>query len=281
MNINFSIKETVSKRCSVRNYSNEKISDDIHQNINTFVSQLTNPFGIKVNFYNLNQDTHLKQSKLGTYGVVKGAKNYVGATTESIPLALEALGYEFETLILYLTHIGMGTCWLGGTFNRKNFGIAMDIDEKTLFPIVSPYGYPAKKKHFTEIAMRKIIKANQRKATDKLFFDTDFRTPLSMEKAGAYANALEMVRLAPSASNIQPWRIVFDKDIWHFFECKTIGDNKWFSHDLQRIDMGIAAAHFDLTLKEEGINGCFEICESVNITSPQNTHYAFSWRRVE
>lgn len=80
----------------------------------------------------------------------------------------------------------------------------MKIKEGELFPIITPYGYAAVSKHEKEIEMRKIIQAYQRFQWSELFFKNDFKSPLTKEEAGDVAFALEMVRLAPSASNKQP-----------------------------------------------------------------------------
>lgn len=278
MKVNFSVDEAVKKRYSVRNYSDKDISEELKKDIDAFVLQLDNPLGVKVHFHDLDLLTNSNDQKLGTYGVIKGARHYIGATVEKVPMALEALGYAFETLILYLAHKDIGTCWLGGTFDRKGFAAAMNLGEKILFPIVSPYGYAANKKHIKEIAMRKVIKADQRKPWNELFFDTDFLTPLTKEKAGEFMGALEMVRLAPSASNKQPWRIVWRDGIWHFYEYKTPGYSDRFTYDIQRIDMGIAAAHFDLLLRQKGKIGAFELMEGLENGLPQNMEYVFSWK---
>jgi len=36
-------------------------------------------------------------------------------------MALEAFGYELEAVILFLAHLDLRTCWLGGTFDREGF----------------------------------------------------------------------------------------------------------------------------------------------------------------
>lgn len=195
-------------------------------------------------------------------------------------MALEALGYEFEAAILYLTHLGLGTCWLGGTFNRKGFAKAMNVGDNKLFPIISPYGYAAPKKHIKEIAMRKMINADKRKEWDKLFFENNFETPLSKENAGELTFPLEMVRLCPSASNKQPWRILIKGKVCHFFEYKDPKYSDIFKYDIQRIDMGICAAHFDLAVKEKKIKGHFILNDKPNIIIPKNMEYLFSWVRV-
>jgi nitroreductase len=281
MNMKFSIEEAVSKRYSVRNYSDQVIEEQLKNEIQDFVAHLENPFGPQVKFHYLEFQDGDKNEKLGTYGVIKGAKNYIGATIQNKPEALLALGYEFETLILYLASVDIGTCWLGGTFDRKGFANAMNVGDDELFPIITPYGYAAEKKHIKELAMRKMIKADQRKEWEELFYKNDFSTPLAKETAGEFAFALEMVRLGPSASNKQPWRLVIEEDTVHFYEYSTPGYSKSFSYDIQRIDMGIAAAHFDHAVKEEGFKGTFEVQEEPKIELPKNINYVFSWKPIQ
>jgi len=279
MNINFPIEEAVQKRYSVRNYSKQEVATETKKAIDTFVESLDNPFQKKVNFHFLESNEAQNQQKLGTYGVIMGADKYIGTTIQLEPLALEALGYELEAVILYLANLGIGTCWLGGTFNRKEFANAMKIGEEEIFPIITPYGYPAPKKHIKETMMRKMIQADQRKEWNLLFFNHDFQTPLTKEEAKDLEFPLEMVRLGPSASNKQPWRILVTKDACHFYEYKEPKYSDRFDYDIQRIDMGIAAAHFDFSVKEKGMKGHFDATTSLDIKLPENVEYVFSWIR--
>ena len=279
MHIDFSVERAVKKRYSVRNYSNQKIQEDVKNSIENFVKSVDNPFGKKINFHFLDTEDVKDEKVLGTYGVIKGAQQYIGATIKLEPLSLEALGYELETIILYLASIDIGTCWLGGTFNRKGFAKAMDIKEDEIFPIITPYGYPAEKKHVKEIMMRKMISADNRKEWNKLFFANNFETPITSLEDKDLEFALEMVRAAPSASNKQPWRIVLKDNVCHFFEYKEPGYSKAFPYDIQRIDMGIAAAHFDHAVKERNIKGTFQILDEAEINLPKNIEYVLSWVR--
>ena len=279
VNIQFPMEQTVKNRSSVRNYSDQEVEAEKLNALTLFVESLDNPFGQEVAFHFLNQDDVQDPQKLGTYGVIKGAKRYIGASIKEEPMALEALGYEFETAILYLAHLGLGSCWLGGTFNRKGFATAMDIRDGKLFPAATPYGYGASKMHLKETMMRKVIRADHRKPWEKLFFSQDFQTPLSKEAACDLAFPLEMVRQGPSASNKQPWRVLFKDGACHFYESKEPGYSDSLPYDIQRLDMGIAAAHFDLSIKEKEIKGHFDTdCEPA-LTLPPNMHYVFSWIR--
>lgn len=279
MNINFSIEESVKKRYSVRNYKEQEVELDKRKAIESFVNSLDNPFGKKVNFHYLDNREMKDEEKLGTYGVIKGAMQYIGTTIKLEPMALEALGYELEAVILYLAHLELGTCWLGGTFNRKGFAKAMNIEEDEIFPIITPYGYAATKKHMKEIVMRKMIKADQRKEWNQLFYINDFQTHLTKEKAGELEVPLEMVRLGPSASNKQPWRILIKDNACHFYEYKQPGYSDSFPYDIQRVDMGIAAAHFDFSVKEKGLKGYFDTECEPELELPHHMEYVFSWIR--
>ncbi len=277
MKINFNIAEAVRKRYSVRNYSDIEISEETMESIREFISNLSNPFGPKVTFHYMDINCNQESQKLGTYGVIKGAKKYIGTTIKDEPFALEALGYEMEVLMLYLASKGLGTCWLGGTFDRESFATAMKVDKGELFPAITPYGYPADKKHMKEMAMRTLIKADQRVAWDKIFFEDSFNSPLTERNAGDYFFPLEMLRLGPSASNKQPWRILLREGVFHFYEAKEPGYSDRFTYDIQKIDIGIAAAHFDLAAKEKGIKGEFAV-EDPKVELPRNVLYSFSWR---
>ncbi len=269
----------MKKRYSVRNYKEQEVELDKRKAIESFVNSLDNPFGKKVNFHYLDNREMKDEDKLGTYGVIKGAMQYIGTTIKLVPMALEALGYELEAVILYLAHLELGTCWLGGTFNRKGFAKAMNIEEDEIFPIITPYGYAATKKHMKEIVMRKMIKADQRKEWNQLFYINDFQTTLTKEKAGELEVPLEMVRLGPSASNKQPWRILIKDNACHFYEYKQPGYSDSFPYDIQRVDMGIAAAHFDFSVKEKGLIGYFDTECEPELELPDHMEYVFSWIR--
>jgi hypothetical protein len=279
MNIYFPIEEVIIKRYSVRNYSEQEVEIEKRKAIESFVDSQDNPFGKKVNFHYLDSKDMKNEEKLGTYGVIKGARQYIGTTIKLEPMALEALGYELEAVVLYLAHLDLGTCWLGGTFNREGFEEAMNIGEEGIFPIITPYGYAAAKKHVKEIEMREMIQADHRKEWSQLFYKNDFESPLNKEEAGELEFPLEMIRLGPSASNKQPWRVLLKDSICHFYEYKEPGYSDRFPYDIQRVDMGIAAAHFDFAVKEKGLKGHFDTTCQPELKSPENMEYVFSWIR--
>lgn len=87
-----------------------------------------------------------------------------------------------------------------GVIKGASTFLGISIPDTKLAPL-------AAKRSLTEILMRSTMKSTSRKEWKELFYQADFHTPLTQELADAYAQPLEMVRLAPSAKNAQPWRV--------------------------------------------------------------------------
>lgn len=275
MEIGFSVKDAVTKRYSVRTYDKRAIDKDVKEKILSYAERLQNPLGPRMRVQFIEKETAANGEKLGTYGIIKGATTYLGVTITDEEYAPEALGYDFEQLVLYATSLGLGTCWLGGTFNRSAFTAAMEIREGEIFPILSPIGYPAEKRSFTEQIMRRSIKADGRLPWKELFFKKDFAASLNQEDAGEYQYPLEMLRLAPSAVNKQPWRVVVTDEAVHFFEKHTLGAEPGGA-DMQRIDVGIGICHFHLAAIERNMTGRFVRCVP-QFEIPAGITYIASW----
>src|SRR5665647_1780342 len=158
MKMEFQMEETVKARYSVRTFKNQPLSSDTRAKLESYITTLSNPFAAGVTFRMLESKTAVNGKNLGTYGMISGATDYFGATVSPGDLALEGLGYEFEKLVLYAASLGLGTCWLGGTFTRSEFAQAMHVQDSDIFPAISPIGYPADKKNLKETMVRKFVK---------------------------------------------------------------------------------------------------------------------------
>lgn len=265
------IEKLVRGRRSVRTFDGEALRSEDLEKLSSFMSDMKNPYGIPVECKLLDA----KQQALKC-PVVSGTDLFVGAKVKRVPHMEEAFGYSIETLVLYAQYLGIGTVWVGGTMDRAAFERAMELGEDELMPCMSPLGYPAKKMSLKEVMMRKGIKADSRNPFEKMFFNGDFSTPLTPEKAGALAHPLEMVRWAPSAVNKQPWRVVVKENAAHFYLQHSKGFGNGAAGDMQKIDMGIALCHFDLTAKEDGLNIQFCI-EDPGIKAESDMEYIASY----
>lgn len=238
----------IQTRRSVRTYDGAPLKPEHRDALAAYSAEISTPWGIAPEFRLLDAAEHGLKSP-----VVTGEHLYFAAKLPRQEHAEEAFGYAFEKLVLYAWSLGIGTVWLGGTLNRDAFQKAMDLGSGELMPCASPLGYPAKKPSLRESLMRKGVGADTRLPFGELFFDRDFGHPLTTEAAGPLARPLEAVRLAPSAVNKQPWRVVTAEDAAHFYLKRNKGLVGEATGDLQKIDLGIALCHFCLTAEAEGL----------------------------
>ncbi len=285
MNFEQSVIETIKKRKSVRSFDIKSISQNDYELIKEYLDNdqnLKGPLGGKARFniVTVNKNTTDKGIKIGTYGFIKNPKAYIVGINENNKQGLVEFGYIFERLILYLTHLNIGTCWLGGTFNRNSFEEEIDLKENEIIPCIFCRLLRSQQKRIFDRTVRFLAGSDNRKPWNELFFYSNFDTALTEEDIEDYVAPLEMIRLAPSASNKQPWRILVDKNkkSFHFFLEQTpkYSGNK-IGFEMQRIDIGIAMCHFDLACKELNIKGHWKV-EDPKVSSPNEfTEYIMTW----
>ncbi len=280
------VEELIKQRFSCRSFLSQPVKEQTRQRLIDYAAALQRgPFGTQMRFELV--AAHEKDQKalknLGTYGFIKGATGFIIGVIQDDEKNLEDFGYLMESIILFAMDIGLSTCWLGGTFTKSSFSERVSPRPGELIPAVIALGYCAKQPRRFDAIVRNSAGADRRLSWEQLFFDSRFGVPLSREVAGDYAKALEMVRRAPSASNKQPWRIIKDGNMWHFFLQRTPGyREQWLVRlftvaDLQPIDMGIAMCHFEFMARDHGLDGHWEInIPDIEITD-EFTEYLVSW----
>lgn len=263
--------DAIRSRRSVRTFDGANLRAEDAEKIMDFAETASNPYGLSITWKLLDAQKDSLNSP-----VISGTNTYIAGKMRRESHAEEAFGYEFEKIVLYAEAMGVGTTWIAGTMNRQGFEKAVELSEGEVMPCVSPLGYTAKKMSLRETMMRKGIKADTRADFGSLFYENSLNTPLSVEKAASLQLPLEMVRLAPSAVNKQPWRVIIKENKAHFYEKRSKGyvsENKW---DVQKIDMGIALCHFELGAKAAGLSPLFEI-KDPEIPTPDDMIYIASF----
>ncbi|HSR34510.1 MAG TPA: nitroreductase family protein [Anaerolineae bacterium] len=280
------ISQIIRARYSCRTYDERPIEKSTRQQLAEFAaSNTTGPFGTQARFElaAASPEDRAALKGLGTYGFIKDATGFIIGATRDAGGNLEDYGYLMERIVLFATDLGLGTCWLGGSFAKSSFSAKISAREDELVPAVTAVGYIAERPRAMDSMIRRGAGSDSRLPWQRLFFEGQLGTPLSREAAGAHGEILEMVRLGPSASNKQPWRIVKDGSAWHFFLQRTRGYGQgrlrkgWIVADMQRLDMGIAMCHFELSAQELGLGGHWEFDEPPIHKPDELTEYTASW----
>ena len=287
LKFNAPVTEIIRQRFSCRSYRKEPIFPEKIKQLQTFLAELPpGPFGARPRFElaAANEADSKALRGLGTYGFIKNPPAFIlGALTPS-DYDLEDFGYLMEAIILFATDLGLGTCWLGGTFTKSSFANRMRLTESESIPAVTSVGKDADPERKRQGVVSRTAGADRRLPWEKLFFNFVFDMPLLRNEAAEYAKALEMVRIGPSASNKQPWRVINHNQFWRFYLRRTPG---YYNDpvkrilglcDLQRLDMGIAMCHFELTARELGLKGEWVVEDELDRYPDALTTYVVSWK---
>lgn len=242
------IKDIIEKRVSVRTFDgNRELSPEVVEEIRKSISAASVPFDGQYIIDLKKFDLKGPQSP-STYGTISGASWYLLMGIHDDEMSALAAGYAMEKVVLRATELGLGTCWMALTFKGADFAKRSEMPEDEPLRIISPIGYPAAKRKMLESLTRVTLGSSKRKPMNDLFSEGEFGIPVKEDNK--FFEALSMMRLAPSAKNTQPWRaLVRGNEVWFYYEQKS---------EASILDLGIELCHFDLTLKEKGIEGRWE-----------------------
>jgi len=203
----------ISRRRSVRAYQGGPAVDQLSA-LNYAAARLALP-GVRLVLAEAEEGALYRH--LPFVEAIHGTRRYAAVISdESVPHSDILAGISGEALVLEATALGLGSCWVAA-FKKSGADIALEEGEKlrAVIALGAPGegGSPRKRKKLTEIC-----------SSDPASW------PL-----WAY-NAAECVRIAPSAVNLQPWRLSFAGRTL-MLSC-TRGSAP--------LDMGIAALHMTL-----------------------------------
>lgn len=111
----------IKARKSVRTFTDQPIAPETIAELERFIADDVNPFGVPVTFHILDREKYGLSSP-----VILGSETYIGAKCRRQEHAELAFGYSFEKLVLFATTLGLGTVWLAGTLDRKAKGYARE-----------------------------------------------------------------------------------------------------------------------------------------------------------
>ncbi|MEJ5377554.1 MAG: nitroreductase family protein [bacterium] len=281
------IIQIITERYSCRRYTGEPLREKERLSLGEFLSaKARGPLGSPTRLVLLAQaqEDQGVLKGLGTYGFIRGATAFMAGSVGSSPNDMEDYGYVMEEAVLYATGLGLGTCWLGGTFTKSSFARKVGLRAGESMPAVVALGYKHKEDPIRG-QLRRRVGATQRFPAEKLFFQESFEKPLRLHPEEPLGKVLECVRWAPSASNKQPWRIVrIGRDFLFYLQrSKGYGKGSLLFRllglaDLQRVDMGIAMCHFELAWVQLGLKGKWVKEKAQLLPSQGSLQYIITWR---
>ena len=235
--------EAISRRHSRRKYAEEPVEEEKLDALALLIEELN---GSHAEY----AGAALVREHSGFRGVISGAPSYIAFILRSDFMeAYEHLGYLGEAVVLEATRLGLGSCWVSGTFDSKAVAAEISLDEGWKVFAVTPIGYPKEKKAWSEKLMGGLAGSHRRKSIEQLVLEEGHATPVRRSSGSltwpAWARtAVEAARLAPSALNRQPWLFRFEEGEL-LIELAGNPGSVWGGLS-KRLDCGIALCHLYL-----------------------------------
>jgi len=182
-----SIIEIIKERSSRRSYTPQPVEAEKLGALRDFFVALKGPFGGGARFVILDTTGwgEGKINALGTYGTIQGARLFIVGIIRRGEHDMEDFGCQFEKIILRATDLGLGTCWIGGIFNRSRFADKAGVREDEVLPAISSLGYAAQKRSVADSIVRWSAGSRNRRPWHQLFFHGSFEMALPTGAAGA------------------------------------------------------------------------------------------------
>lgn len=226
--MSLSLLEAIDRRISRRTYIPVPLDTAVIKELEALIAACREAEGVDMRLVVGQPAAFASFTK--SYGMFKGVQNYIALiehTNEEH--SIEKLGYYGEQMILHATAMGLGSCWVGGTFSRDACPFTLTPSQHILCTLTlgsTPDAPTGKEKFIRTLTHRKAKTAAQMACVE-----------------GAvppwFWSGMEAVAKAPSSLNRQP--VVFT--------CRD-GAVTAAVADLQNAgavtDMGIAKLHFTL-----------------------------------
>ncbi|HWT26408.1 MAG TPA: nitroreductase family protein [Mobilitalea sp.] len=219
-------QDAIDVRCSRRSYTDKPIADEIITKLQSAVDKYNKESGLNIQLVLNGGEAFQGLSR--SYGMFHGVSSFialVGKVTENLN---EVVGYYGELLVLEATKLGLGTCWVAGTFDRKHCPCIVKEGESLVCVIT--VGNVEVDLSFREKAIHALTHSKRRPIE---YFYTSDTTPPDW-----FMEVVKSVQKAPSSANSQPVHVTYKSGTI------TISINNPNPHQL--IDLGIAKSHLEL-----------------------------------
>lgn len=213
----------IYRRRSIRKYLNEELQVGVLEEIKDICqSSIRLYMDIDMDIHVVeegNKIQNISKGIIGNYGKIL-APHYIIITSDKREGYLENAGFVSESIVLSLTEMGIGTCFIGGSIKKQLLKNIIPIKKDHEVVIVISFGYPRDDENIS----KKIIRSRKRMEI------SEFASG-NITKEWQYI--LDAVRMAPSPMNSQPWRFFINKNIIDIY---TINKNSIFTKHLQEMN---------------------------------------------
>lgn len=203
----------LQKRHAIRKYSKEVIDQDTIRKLRQMIEACNKESGLHIRMYL--QEPKAFQSFFTHFGRFSNVENYIALIGKPGEKLEENCGYYGEKIVCQAIALGLDTCWVAGSFQRKH--IPIHDDEQLCCVIAIGYGKESGKPH-------------KSKPIEELCV-AETKMP------SWFLDGMRCVQIAPTAMNKQQFQFTLHQD-----HCVSV---KALSGKYSKIDLGIVKYHFE------------------------------------
>ncbi|MDE6578072.1 MAG: hypothetical protein K2K58_07880, partial [Muribaculaceae bacterium] len=235
--------QILRERKSIRSYTEEQLPLDIVKKLKAEIT-MTNTHQQGFRFQLITNDPDPMKGVSRSYGAFKNAHNYLAAVVDmATPHICERAGYFAEKFAIRATELGLGTCFVGSTFNNKEVKAQIRAGEKILFLVL--VGFAAEREKRLARIMTGFM--HRKKRNPESFFIPEENLPDATSIYPDLKIGLEAVSCAPSALNRQPVRITLGHEEGRDVPCAIVKEET----QQNLIDLGIAKYNYNFATSTE------------------------------
>ncbi|MCL2445634.1 MAG: nitroreductase [Oscillospiraceae bacterium] len=222
---NHELTQAANLRRSRRKYLDQAIAPDVQEKLQAFADAYGAAGDMRIELV-FNDGTAFAGFRK-SYGLLTGVQHYAGLIAKrGCSIAEEKMGYFGELFMLQAVALGLGTCWVGGSFRRADCPFELADDEQLYCAIT--LGHCAPDDNARERFIQSMTHRRTKRAEDMM--------AAANNAPDWFVAGVQAVERAPSARNLQPWMFSYQDDM----ACVTLVNSRSW------VDLGIAKLHFAL-----------------------------------
>ena len=130
--------EAIDARHSVRAYLDKAIEPELREKLDAFADECNKESGLHISIKY--DEPEGFDSRLAHYGSFRNVNNYIILAGKEVDNFDYLCGYYGEKMVLYAQQLGLNTCWVALTFNKKKVKEIVPAGEKLSMVISLGYG---------------------------------------------------------------------------------------------------------------------------------------------
>ena len=227
----------------MRSFTEEPLSAEVVKKLKAEIT-MTNTHEQGIKFQLITDDPDPLKGFSKSYGIFENPRNYMAAVVDTAtPDITERAGYFAEKFVIKAVELGLGTCFVGGTYNAAAVKAQLRAGEKILFLVL--LGYPKEKGRLLANIMASLV--HRKKMRPRQFFEPESGYEAALAEYPILKEGLEAVACAPSALNKRPTRVFLSEREGRMELCAKVDA----SNPKNLIDLGIAKFNFNFATDTE------------------------------